>query len=112
MAGMIPRMTRDMIVTRVLAALNLLFWSGLSLIGVSLIAGVAERIAPAEPDPIQVRWYVIFPAAMAVLAATALFWLIFGSPRRRVLGLVIARVLVGASLLILLPYLLVYGGGV
>ena len=88
----------------VLAASCVLFWGYLAYVGFDLISGVARGVATGHANVGQWDFYVIFPAAMAVLG------IVLVAISRKVPTALYVAVLV-IEILPILPFLLVYGGG-
>jgi len=94
-------------VANVLAGLAVLLWTALFFAGLDLAGGVADRHVLGYPNTGQLQYYVAVPGSAAI-ALLACAW-VFNGLRRWpwILALVSS-----AALLALLPYLLIYGGGV
>ena len=87
------------------AAVSILAWLGLAYIGMDLVRGVAERVGSADIG--QVEFYIAWPLLMAVVVLIGAWGCNAFRRWPRALAL-----LSGISLVALLPYLLVYTGGV
>ena len=82
-------------------------WLGMFWLGRGLLDGVAEQRVLGYPNSGQIDFLVVWPAAIAFILLLSA-WVTNSLYRwPRVLGCVS-----GLALLILVPYLLVYGGGV
>lgn len=91
----------------ILALVAMALWAGLLWFGVDLLKGVVAQHVLGYPAPGQFDFLVGIPLAAIVVVggvtllanATQRFW-------------IASYVVSGAALIALLPYLLVYGGGV
>ena len=89
---------------RIVSGLFAALWGYLAYIGFGLTENVVARRVPGYPSAGQWHFYVFFPAAMLLLgAAVALF------PKR--LPAALFAGLVAVEILPIIPFLLVYGGG-
>ena len=94
-------------VANIIAGVAIMLWFGLALLGRHGLNGVVAQHAPGYPNMGQINLYIVWPL-FVVAALLACAWLsnAFGK-WPFALGL-----LSGASLLVILPYLAVWGGGV
>jgi hypothetical protein len=89
------------------AGVAIVLWFALALLGRDGLNGVVAQQAPGYPNMGQINLYIVWPL-FVVTALLACAW--FCNAFRRwppVLGIAS-----GASLLAILPYLMVWGGGV
>jgi hypothetical protein len=91
---------------RVLIVLNLLAWGGLTWLGVDIIEGVRNQHAPGYPNSGQISYYIGFPCVMLALAVGT-----FAIARYTRFKVTAVRIQV-LILLVVLPFLLLSGGGV
>lgn len=77
------------------------------LLGRMLLVGIEAQQAPGYPSLGQIDWLIIGPFGVIALLLI-LGWL--GSAHRRIAG--IQRAIAVITLLAVLPYLFLYGGGV
>jgi hypothetical protein len=94
-------------IANILAGIAVLVWFGLFLAGRGLIERVAGQRVVGYPNAGQVETYLLWPA-FVTMALLGTAWLCNGL-RRWQLALALAAC---ASLLGLVPFLLVYSGGV
>lgn len=90
---------------RIVAALCALLWGIFGYIGFDLVSHVAQRGVPGYPNAGQWGLYVVFPAVM-ILIGIGLVLLSKRAPTALYVGVV------GVELVAVLPFLLIYGGGV
>lgn len=89
---------------RIIAAVFALIWGMLAAIGIGLVSRLAQRGVPGFPKAGQWELYVVVPVAMTllgvvlVLSATKLSKALY-------VGLLIAEIA------LIIPFLLIYGGG-
>lgn len=81
-------------------------WLALVVMGYQGIQGVVAQHAEGYPNAGQIRYYVVFPSIIAVVAALTAICLWFGRFR------MLARIVQVLTFLVLFPYLLIYTGGV
>lgn len=89
---------------RILAAVFALVWGMFAGIGIRLVSRLAQRGVPGFPKFGQWELYVIVPAAMTLLGVV----LVLSArklPRALYVGLLIAEIA------LIVPFLLIYGGG-
>ena len=91
--------------TWILVGLNVMLWGSLAAFGVRLMQGVRAQHAAGYPNAGQIANYVGVPAAVAAACVLWGLWLWRRKPRRH------GEPLLVAALCLLLPYLLVYSGG-
>jgi hypothetical protein len=101
-----PRLTFIRIASYVLLFLNGFLWGGLTLLGVSLLLGVAAQHARGYPNYGQVIYYFAFPLTVFLISTIrpALRWRL-GMENLGVGGLAVALVLIPL-------FLFAYAGGV
>ena len=94
------------VVNTLAAAVNTLLWGGLAWIGRGLLNGVERQQVAGYPSRAQFIYYLTFPLVMAACAVA-----LYACARFTRLGsaAIFSQVLV---FLVLLPFLLFYGGGV
>jgi hypothetical protein len=90
---------------RIAASLTALFWGLLTYVGSTLISGVAQRHVPGYPNAGQRGYYVYFPLTMAIVSVGLLLL-----ARRMSVTLFVTIWIL--QLLLVLPFLFWYGGGV
>lgn len=90
---------------RIVAALCALLWGLFGYVGFELVSHIAQRGVPGHPDAGQWELYVVFPAAMMLIGIG-----LFVFSKRVPAALYVGTVTV--ELVAVLPFLLVYGGGV
>jgi len=91
----------------ILTGVAVLAWLGISLIGLSLMQGVADQNVPGYPSSGQLQYYVLYPVVVAALL-TAFAWFCNRSvPRPMLLGC-----LSGTALFAVLIYLMGFSGGI
>jgi hypothetical protein len=90
---------------RIITAVFALFWGYCAYVGFDLVSNVAKRGVPGYPNSGQWGLYVVFPTAMLLLSI-ALVVLSKRVPRALYVGLLILEIVP------ILPFLMVYGGGV
>lgn len=88
-----------------LAALNLVLYGGLAYLGIGFMRSVAASHGAAYITTEHVAYYVGFPAFVVVLTIGLVGW---ARVRRRP----IARWPLVVTLLLLVPYMLAYTGGI
>ena len=89
----------------IIAAVSILAWLGIAFIGTDLVKGVAERVGSADFE--QVKFYIVWPLFVAVVVLIAA-WACNALKRWPwALGLLSAT-----SVVAIVPYLLVYTGGI
>ena len=93
--------------TNILTGIAVLIWFGLLVLGRDLVSGVVAQKALGYPNTGQIDFLIVWPASV-VIALLLCAWICNG--RRRWTQLL--ALLSGVSLLALLPYLFLYGGGV
>jgi hypothetical protein len=89
-----------------LVALNVIFWGGFSLLGVSLLQGVAAQHAAGYPNAGQASYYLAFPFVIFVASLARPLWLLRCGRKNLGIGALIG------TLAILPIYLFSYTGGV
>lgn len=82
-----------------------LLWMWLVWTGIGLVQGVVEQNAPGYPNSGQINYYIVFPAVMTLVCAAAAAGVWKGR------YLVAARTVQVLGALALLPFLLMYTGG-
>lgn len=90
---------------RIIAAVFALVWGMFAAIGIRLVSRLAQRGVPGFPKSGQWELYVIVPVTMTLLGVI----LILSAkrlPRALYVGLLIAEIAP------IVPFLLIYGGGV
>lgn len=90
---------------RIVAAIFALFWGMFAVIGIRLVSHLAQRGVPGFPKSGQWDLYVVVPVAMTVLGAVLIL-----SAERLSRALYVALLI--AEIALIIPFLLVYGGGV
>ncbi|WP_428415452.1 hypothetical protein [Methylibium sp.] len=81
-------------------------WLALVVMGYQGIQGVVAQHAEGYPNAEQIRYYVVFPGIIAVVAALTGICLWFGRFS------MVARIVQVLAFFLLVPYLLLYTGGV
>ncbi len=100
-----------MIALCVLGRLNLIVWGGLTLLGLDGMQSVREQHIPGYPASGQIAYYVLAPALLTTAAIVIpLLGRSFKDPTGDIRGM--GKFFLLMSLLLLLPYLLLYSGGV
>ena len=91
----------------IIAGLAIAIWFALALAGRGVVAGTVAQQVPRYPNSGQIDLYVFWPL---LVASVLLFcaWVCNALNR----GAVILALLSGASMVALLPYLMIWGGGV
>ena len=89
------------------AGVAVALWFGLALLGRDLVNGVVAQDVPGYPNMGQINLYVIWPL-FVVAAILAVAWLCNAFRR----GTMILGIASALSLTAILPYLLIWGGGV
>ena len=90
---------------RIVATVFALFWGFCVYVGFNLVSNVAKRAVPGYPSAGQWELYVVFPAVMTLLG---LGLVIFS--KRAPMGLYAGLLVV--EVVPILPFLVVYGGGI
>ena len=90
----------------ILLSLNGTLWGGMTLLGGSVLRGVAAQHAPGYPNYGQVTYYLAFPLAMLLLSTARPAW------RWRVGKQNLGVGALTATLVLLPIYLFAYTGGV
>jgi hypothetical protein len=90
---------------RIVAAVCAAFWAFCGYIGFDLVSNVAKRTVPGYPNAAQWELYVVFPVAMMLLG----FGLVVFS-KRTPMALYVGLLIV--EIVPILPFLVIYGGGV
>ena len=89
------------------AGVAIAIWFALALLGRDGLNGVVEQHAPGYPNMGQINLYIVWPL-LVVVALLTCAWVCNAFRRWPwALGL-----LAGASLIVVLPYLAVWGGGI
>jgi hypothetical protein len=94
------------VLSLILVAFNVLLWGGMSLLGVSLLQGVAAQHALGYPNAGQVSYYLAFPFVLLVASMARPIWLLRGGKKNLGIGALIG------TLAVLPVYLFSYTGGV
>ncbi len=90
---------------RIVAAVFGLFWAYCAYVGFDLVSHVAKRGVPGYPNAGQWGLYVVLPTVMLLLSI-GLVLLSKRAPRALYIGLLVIEIIP------ILPFLMVYGGGV
>jgi hypothetical protein len=90
---------------RIVAAIFALFWGYFAYVGFDLVSDVAKRGVPGYPNSGQCGLYVAFPTAMLLLSIGLIVY-----SKRAPRALYVALLIV--EIVPILPFLMVYGGGV
>ena len=93
------------VVNNIAAASNILIWCGFTWLGVGLTKGVTDQNVPGYPNTGQLIYYIRFPLVMAACTIGAYAVSRFTGYKRTALAVQLV------ALLILLPFLLGYTGG-
>jgi hypothetical protein len=95
------------------SGLNLILWGWLTLVGVDLTEGVREQHVASYPTLGQRAYYVFLPLAFVTIAVIVplLIKLLESWTGIRPLS-AIGTLILGVMLLLVMPYLVIYGGGV
>ena len=93
--------------TNILTGIAVLIWFGLLVLGRDLVSGVVAQKALGYPNTGQIDFLIVWPASVVIVLLLCA-WICNGLRRWTQL----LALLSGVSLLALLPYLFLYGGGV
>jgi hypothetical protein len=91
----------------VLTWVAVLAWFALSMIGASLLQGVASQGVPGYPNSGQIQFLVVYPLLVAATLIGCAWLCNRGEGRPALLGC-----LSGTAMLAFFPYFLGFGGGV
>ena len=91
----------------IIAAVSALAWLAFAITGMDLVSGVAERVGGANVG--QIEFYVVWPL-LVVLATAATAWFC-NAFQTRPWALGALGIVSTATLVVLLPYCAVSGGG-
>ena len=89
-----------------LAALSLAIWVLLGAMGLRALASITHQKVPGFPNTSQISLYAILPIALSFFAVACLIYVIIGK------GTKSAALVSVIILLPVLPYMLLFGGGV
>jgi hypothetical protein len=89
---------------RIAASLTTVLWAYLTYVGYDLVTGVARRHVPSYPSAGQWHYYVHFPLIMLLISAALLLL-------ARKLPLALFVTLWALQIVLFIPFLLGYGGG-
>ncbi len=90
---------------RIAASITSVLWAFLTYMGYKVISGIVQQHAPGYPDASQWRYYLYFPLIMLIISLGSLL-LAKKTPIALFASIWLLQVLV------VLPFLLAYGGGV
>jgi len=89
---------------RIASALTTVLWAFFTYVGYDLVTGVAQRHVPGYPNAGQWHYYVHFPLIMLLMSA-GLLLLAIRLPRA------LFATLWGLQIVLVLPFLFAYTGG-
>ena len=98
-----------MIWRRIVVGLNLLVWGFWLWTGIGLLRGVANQHVPGYPNSGQIEYYAGIPGVLVVICLAFAALVFFNKGK---LASSIANIIQVTALIAVLPYMIVYGGGV
>jgi hypothetical protein len=90
---------------QVAASFTSVLWGLLTYMGYRVVSSVSEQHAPGYPNPSQWRYYLYFPLTMLVLSIALLLW-------GRRMPVAVFGTIWFLHLVIVLPFLFAYTGGI
>jgi hypothetical protein len=103
--GQHPDSAEEAMKRRIAASFTALIWGFLAFLGYKVISGIVQQHAPGYPDASQWRYYIYFPLIMLGISVGLL---ILG--KRTPVALFVT--MWSLQLVIVLPFILAYTGGV
>jgi hypothetical protein len=94
----------------ILGALSLLIWGLLLLAGLTGISSIRQQRVAGYPNAEQISYYVGVPTVICIVAVAGLIWRL-RAPNVVVRFRWVGTLVLTLSLIALLPFLFLYGGG-